>query len=85
MPDAHRPLRAILATASLLLFAACGSSTGDRALGGAAIGAGAGAATSAATGGNALSGAILGGAVGATVGAVTDRDEIDLGKPIWRR
>lgn len=85
MPDAYRPLRLTLASATLLLLAACGSSTGDRTLGGAAIGAGAGAATSAATGGSALGGAILGGAVGAALGAVTDDDEIDLGKPIWRR
>lgn len=85
MPDTRCPRRFAFASAMLLLLAACGSSTGDRTLGGAAIGAGAGAATSAATGGNALGGAILGGAVGAAVGAVTDDDEIDLGKPVWRR
>lgn len=43
----------------------------QRALGGAAIGAGAGAALSAASGGSAASGALVGGAIGAIGGALT--------------
>ncbi len=85
MRHANRLRFAILVSGTCLFLTACGSSTADRALSGAAIGAGAGAATSAATGGSALSGAILGGAAGAAVGVVTDRGEIDLGEPIWRR
>ena len=64
---------------------ACGYSTTDRALSGAAIGAGAGAAGAALTDYDPLTGAALGGAVGAAVGGLTDPDDIDLGDPIWRR
>jgi hypothetical protein len=67
-----------------LALAACGSSSLDRGLSGGAIGAGAGAATGAATGGSATTGAILGGAAGAATGVLTDKDDIDLGKPLWK-
>lgn len=70
---------------AVLLLAACGSSTSDRALSGGAIGAGAGAATGAVTGGSVLGGAVIGGAAGAAAGAATDEDQIDLGDPVWRR
>lgn len=73
-------------TAALCLFVAgCGTSKTDRALSGGALGAGAGAAGAAVTGGNPMTGAILGGAAGAAAGAVTDKDDIDLGDPVWRR
>jgi hypothetical protein len=29
-------------------------------------------------------GAVVGGAVGAATGALTDKDDVDLGKPVWR-
>ena len=74
----------VLAMATLLL-AACGSSTKDRALSGAGIGAAAGAGTSAVTGGNPITGGLLGGAAGAATGALTDEDDIDLGDPVWNR
>ena len=32
-----------------------------------------------------LGGAVLGGAAGAATGVLTDEDDIDLGKPVWRR
>lgn len=70
--------------ALVLAIAACGYNTGDRALSGAAIGAGAGAATSAIVGGGVLTGALLGAGVGAAAGALTDPDDIQLGRPIWR-
>lgn len=66
-------------------LAACGSSTGDRAVSGGAIGAGAGAAIGAITGGSAIGGALLGGAAGAATGALTKEKDVDLGKPFWRR
>jgi osmotically inducible lipoprotein OsmB len=66
-----------------VLLAACGSSTTDRALSGAGIGAAAGGATGAATGGSILGGAALGGAGGAAAGGLTDEDDIDLGDPVW--
>ena len=59
-------------------LAACGSSKGDRALSGGAIGAGVGGVGAAATGGSLAGGAILGGAAGAAIGALTDEDDIDL-------
>jgi hypothetical protein len=79
-------LRTLLAVSSLaLLLAACGNNRLDRGLSGGAIGAGVGAAASAATGGDAVDGAVLGGAAGAATGVLTDRGQIDLGRPVWRR
>jgi osmotically inducible lipoprotein OsmB len=65
------------------LLAGCGSSTTDRALSGAGIGAAAGGAASGVTGGSILGGAVLGGAGGAAAGGLTDEDDIDLGDPFW--
>ena len=74
-----------IATVGLVsLLAACGQSQGDRALSGGGIGAGIGAVGSAVTGGSPLTGAVIGGAAGAATGALTDKDDIDLGKPAWR-
>lgn len=70
---------------AVLLLGACGSSRSDRALSGAAIGAGAGAVGSALTGGSTAGGALVGGAAGAAVGGLTDQNDIDLGKPAWKR
>lgn len=75
-------LAALLAAGALL--SACGTSTTDRALSGGGIGAGVGAGTAAVTGGNILGGAAIGGAAGAAGGALTDQDDLDLGKPLWR-
>jgi len=65
---------------SSLALAACGSSPGERALSGGAIGAGAGAVAGGLAGGSATTGAAIGGAVGAGVGAATDEDDIDFDK-----
>ncbi len=73
-----------LAAAMLLALAACGSSKTDRGLSGGAIGAGVGAAGSAVTGGSILGGAALGGAAGAATGVLTDEDDVDLGRPVWK-
>ncbi|HSS63263.1 MAG TPA: YMGG-like glycine zipper-containing protein [Gammaproteobacteria bacterium] len=70
-------------TLSLLILGACGSSTSDRALSGGGIGAGAGLVGGALVGAP-VEGALIGGAVGAGAGALTDKDDIDLGEPIWR-
>ncbi len=67
----------VLASSTLLL-AACGNTTGERALSGAGIGAGAGAVGTAITGGNPWAGAAVGGIAGGVVGAVTDKDDINL-------
>jgi len=61
-----------------LSVAACGSSTGERALSGGGIGAGVGAAGAAVAGGDPITGAVIGGAAGAATGAATDEDDINL-------
>lgn len=66
-----------------LSLAACGTTTQDRALSGAAIGAGGGAVAGALTG-NPLAGAAIGGAGGAAAGALTSPNQVDLGKPVWK-
>jgi osmotically inducible lipoprotein OsmB len=73
-------LSLVVCTASL---AACGNSTGDRALSGGGIGAGVGALGGLLVGAP-IEGALIGGAVGAGAGALTRKDQVDLGKPIWR-
>jgi hypothetical protein len=73
----------LVAVAALTLLAACGTSTTDRALSGAGIGAGVGA-VGGAIAGDPLTGALIGGAVGAAAGGLTDKDDVDLGEPIWR-
>lgn len=75
---------ALLSTA-LLALSACGQTTGDRALSGGAIGAGVGALGSGVAGGSPVTGAVVGGAVGAAAGALTDSDDVNLGRPAWRR
>jgi hypothetical protein len=77
--------QAAIGLAVLAFVSACGNTTSDRALSGAGIGAGAGAVGSAIVGGNPVTGAVVGGAAGAATGALTDKDDIDLGKPFWRK
>ena len=64
-------------------MAGCGQSTGDRAVSGGLLGAGAGAAIGSLTG-SAGTGALLGGAAGAAGGALTSPGTVDLGRPAWR-
>lgn len=70
--------------AALIGLAACGTSKSDRAISGAGIGAAAGAGGAAVTGGNAATGAVIGGAAGGAAGALTDPDDVNLGRPVWR-
>ena len=78
-------MKRVVAMAGLLVLAACGTNTTDRALSGGAIGAGGGALLGGATGLGAGTGALLGGAGGAAAGGLTKPSDIDLGKPVWRR
>jgi uncharacterized membrane protein len=78
-----QPKLAALCIASLFAVTGCGNTTSDRAISGAGIGAGAGALGGWALG-SPIEGALIGGAVGAGAGALTGRDQINLGKPIWR-
>ncbi len=78
----RKTLLCVVGLSALVGLSACGESRGDRALSGAAIGAGAGAVGGAVLG-SPVTGAVLGGAAGAAAGAVTDKDDIDLGDPVW--
>lgn len=75
---------ATVASLSLFALAACGNTTSDRAISGGAIGAGVGAVGGAVVAGSPLAGAAIGGAIGAAAGGLTDANDIDLGRPIWR-
>jgi hypothetical protein len=80
-----RKIATTLVLASLgIALAGCGYSTGDRAVSGGLIGAGAGAAVGAVTGGSPLTGALIGGGIGAVGGAVTSHNDVNLGRPLWR-
>ena len=75
---------------ALLLLAglglgACGYSTGDRAVSGGLLGAGAGAGVSALTGGNLGADAVIGGAAGAAGGDGAGGRKVNFGRPAWRR
>ena len=61
----------LVLTSLALALAGCGHTTGERAVSGGLIGAGAGAGIAAVTGGNPVGGALIGGTVGAVGGAVT--------------
>jgi osmotically inducible lipoprotein OsmB len=69
--------------AALLMLAGCGYSRSDRALSGAAIGAGAGAAGGAIAG-HPAAGAAIGAGAGAATGALTSPNDVNLGRPAWR-
>lgn len=73
----------VVLVATALLLSACGSSTGDRGLSGAGIGAAAGTAVGAVTGLGIIEGALIGAGAGGLTGALTDDDTIDLGDPWW--
>lgn len=66
-------------SAALLGMAGCGTTTSQRALSGAGIGAATGAVGAAVTGGDVGTGAVLGGAVGAAAGALTKKRQLHVG------
>lgn len=61
-----------------LMLAGCGTTTSERALSGAGVGAAVGAAGAALTNGSIGTGAIIGGAAGAATGALTNERQLDL-------
>lgn len=73
----------VVSAIALFVLSACGTSKTDRALSGAGIGAGAGALGGFLVGAP-VQGAVIGGALGAGAGALTDDNQINLGKPVWR-
>jgi len=67
---------AVLAVAAMAL-AACGTTQGDRAASGAAIGAGIGLLAG-------PPGVVVGAIAGGATGALTSPSQVDLGRPVWR-
>ncbi len=68
--------------AAAFALSACGTSTGDRGLSGAGIGAAGGAVIGALVGAP-LAGAAIGAAAGAATGVATKPSQVYLGKPAW--
>ena len=80
----YKIFTSLAALALIAGLSACGQTKSDRALSGAGLGAAGGAAIGAMTG-SPLTGALIGGAAGAAGGALTDPEDVDLGRPLWRR
>lgn len=70
-------------TLSMAALSGCGTAPLERGVSGAGIGAAAGAVGGALVGAPGT-GAAIGAAVGGAAGALTRRDQIDLGRPIWK-
>lgn len=75
----------VLIAASALALGACGTAPEERSVSGAGIGAGAGAILGAVTGLTVVEGAALGAAGGALTGVLTDKEDVNLGEPIWKK
>lgn len=84
MTNTNNITRLIAVSLLAASLAACGHNSGDRALSGAGIGAGVGAAGTVLTGGCVACGAVIGGAAGAATGALTNEGQINLGRPVWK-
>jgi len=69
--------KTVAACALVIGLAACGTTQGDRALSGAMVGAGTGVVVG-------PIGAGVGAVAGAVAGYATDRDDIYLGRPVWK-
>ncbi len=74
-----------IALITLAGLSACGHTQFDRGMGGAMVGSATGATIGALTGMTIAQGAILGAAGGAVVGLATNSNQINLGKPFWRK
>jgi peptidoglycan hydrolase-like protein with peptidoglycan-binding domain len=68
-----------------LSLAACGSTQEDRGLSGAGIGAAAGAVVGAVTGLTIVEGVLIGAAAGGATGLLTDKSQVNLGDPLWKK
>ncbi len=77
MTTTKRFMQYTIATVLFLSIAACGETTGERALSGGAIGAGAGVGA-AVLGAPTVPAVLVGTAVGATAGALTTKKQVDL-------
>ena len=77
-------IRTITVMSLCTLITACGSTPEERGVSGAGIGAGAGAVIGAVTGLSVLEAAAMGAAGGALTGVLTDKEDLDLGEPVWK-
>lgn len=77
-------LKHLLAGMVIASVVGCGTTSGDRMASGAGIGAGAGAVLGAVTGMGPGTGAAIGAAAGAATGGLTNKKQVNLGKPVWR-
>jgi peptidoglycan hydrolase-like protein with peptidoglycan-binding domain len=77
--------RTVASLCLALMLAACGSTAEDRGLSGAGIGAAAGAVVGAVTGLTIVEGVLIGAAAGGATGLLTDRSQVDLGEPAWKK
>lgn len=68
----------VVLAAAIALLAGCGSAERDRALSGAGIGAAGGLVFGPV-------GVLLGAATGAATGALTEKEDVYLGEPAWKR
>jgi len=75
--------QAFVTLALAIVLAGCGSTTEDRTMSGAGIGAAGGAVLGAVTGLSLIEGVVIGAAAGGATGALTDEETIDLGDPVW--
>jgi osmotically inducible lipoprotein OsmB len=71
-------MRMVVVIGLTAMLAACGQAEKDRAMSGAAIGAGTGAVLGPV-------GVVTGGAIGAATGALTESSDFNLGTPWWRK
>ncbi len=70
---------------SLTGLSGCGHTQFDRGMGGAMVGSATGATVGLLTGMTIAQGAILGAAGGAVVGLATNSNQINLGRPFWKK
>jgi peptidoglycan hydrolase-like protein with peptidoglycan-binding domain len=75
----------VLSLMLAISLAACGSTQEDRGLSGAGIGAAAGAIVGAVTGLSIVEGLIIGAAAGGATGLLTDKSQVNLGDPLWKK
>jgi peptidoglycan hydrolase-like protein with peptidoglycan-binding domain len=80
----HRCMRGLVLVLALAL-AACGTSQEERGLSGAGVGAAAGAVVGAVTGLTIVEGVLIGAAAGGATGLLTDKSQINLGEPAWKK
>ncbi len=69
----------------LLTISACGTMPEERAISGAGIGAASGAIVGAVTSLAVGPGALIGALGGGLVGALTNKDQVNMGKPVWKQ